>query len=97
MIKIHSISGIITNSSSEVFCVIYSEDIRKVEEVLREVVDKYGYSDPEYDPSIYVNEENSSIEIQIPYSYSPVFLKYGIEGLLNTTIGKDNYSIDYDA
>lgn len=33
-IKIHSISDIITNSSSETFCFIYSEDISKVLKVL---------------------------------------------------------------
>lgn len=32
--KIHSISDIITNSSSETFCFIYSEDISKVLKVL---------------------------------------------------------------
>lgn len=43
--KIHSISDIITNSSSETFCFIYSEDISKVLKVLSPYFGNYDVFD----------------------------------------------------
>lgn len=91
-IKIHSISDIITNSSSETFCFIYSEDISKVLKVLSPYFGNYDVLD-ECCAQIYgpfkKGIEDSYIEIRYSYGYIPSLLEEGLRYIL------DKNNIDY--
>lgn len=91
-IKIHSISDIITNSSSETFCFIYSEDISKVLEILSPYFGNYDILD-ECCAQIYgpfkEGIEDSYIEIRYSYGYIPSLLEEGLRYVL------DKNNIDY--
>lgn len=91
-IKIHSISDIITNSSSETFCSIYSEDISKVLKVLSPYFGNCDVFD-EYCAQIYgpfkEGLEDPYIEIRCSYGYIPSLLEEGLRYVL------DKNNIDY--
>lgn len=91
-IKIHSISDIITNSSSETFCYIYSEDISKVLKVLSPYFGDCDVFD-EYCAQIYgpfkEGLEDPYIEIRCSYGYIPSLLEEGLRYVL------DKNNIDY--
>lgn len=91
-IKIHSISDIITNSSSETFCFIYSEDISKVLKVLSPYFGNYNVLD-EYCAQIYgpfqEGIEDPYIEIRCSQDYRPSLLEEGLRYIL------DKNNIDY--
>lgn len=100
-IKVQSISDIITNSSSEVFCTITSKDIKSIYETLSPLFK----GDPECSPYLDYWEENEydegapeMIQLNIPYSCSgvPEFYKAGIEALLTKYFGEGNYEINYE-
>ena len=100
-IKIQSISDIITNSSSEVFCTITGEDIKSIDEFLSPLFK----GDPDYSPFLYYWEENEydedtpeMIQVNIPYSCSGAyeFYKVGIEAVLDKYVGDKNYQIEYE-
>lgn len=101
-INIQSVSDIITNSSSEVFCTITGKDIEAIADLLRPL---FSDNDPELYPFIdFWNEGEwdegspAQIQISIPYGYEGVedFYKAGIEALLDKHFGENNYSIDYE-
>lgn len=91
-IKIHSISDIITNSSSETFCFIYSEDISKVLKVLSPYFENYDVLDECY-VQIYgpfqKGIEDPYIEIRCSQDYRPSLLEEGLRYVL------DKNNIDY--
>lgn len=91
-IKIHSISDIITNSSSETFCFIYSKDISKVLEILSPYFSDYSIYDV-YCAQIYgpfqEDIKNPYIEVRYSYGYIPSLLEEGLRYVL------DKNNIDY--
>lgn len=100
-VKIQSVSDIITNSSSEVFCTITGKDTKSIYEILSPLFK----GDPELAPYLDYWEENEydkgapeMIHLNIPYSCSEVseFYKAGIEALLTKYFGEGNYEIDYE-
>lgn len=92
--NIQSISDIITNSSSEIFCTItsnYADEIRDIFDKL------FNYNDdPEMCPAVDIDEDGD-VTIELPYDTSSVqeFFKAGIEAILNTKF-KNKYSISYE-
>ena len=97
VIKVQSISDIITNSSSEVFCTITGKDMESIFEILYPL---FKGQDSEFEPTIsYFETENPPyIEINMPYGFDSVttFYKAGLKAFLDLAIGENNYSIDYD-
>lgn len=102
VIKIQSISDIITNSSSEVFCTITGKDIEAIADLLGPL---FSDGDPELCPFMdFWNEGEwnkgspAQIQISIPYGYERVedFYKVGIEALLDKHFGEGNYTIEYE-
>ena len=109
-IPVQSVSDLITNSSSEVFCRISSED--KFDEIWDLLRPLFNNADPELYPRIvdrYLEEEKEYLtveeikalpykwlEIELPYSMSESreFYKAGLEALLSKNFG-DNYSVEY--
>ena len=100
-INIQSVSDIITNSSSEVFCTITGKDTKSIYEVLSPLFN----GDPEYVPFLEYWEEGEynedtpeMVQLNIPYSCSGVskFYKAGMEALLTKYFGEGNYEISYE-
>ena len=108
-LKIQSISDIITNSSSEVFCSISTEDESLRETIFNLLKTILPGDDGEYSPTVRINnswdyetmKEDTSkkvIEIQLPYSHYDCvdFYKEGVLAILEKHFGKDNYTIDFE-
>lgn len=95
-IKIQSVSGIITNSSSEVFCRIDSNCVDVIYDLLSPLFPA-RYSDD--GPVLYRREEDGVeyLEIDMPYHISDCgeFFRAGLEALLDAHV-PNNYTIDYD-
>ena len=100
-IKIQSVSDIITNSSSEVFCTIKGLDLDVIHEILKPL---FPNNDSEMGPTInYWKEgewdDNSEafITIDMPYGLEGVseFYKAGLEAILDKYLG-GHYNIEYD-
>lgn len=93
-IKIQSISDIITNSSSEVFCTITGQDLNAIKDI---IIPLFPNTDSEMGPIAYLNEEDSCIIIEIPYGLDGVadFYKAGLEALLDKYLG-GHYCIEYE-
>lgn len=89
-VNILRITDVITNSSSEVFCIINSEDIHAIYELLSELIPGY---DPEIDASL--DFDGNVIQLRLPYSLCQLesFFKYGIEAILKENF--KNYEIKY--
>lgn len=93
-IKIQSVSDIITNSSSEVFCIISSDTkLEAIKELLKPLFADEGDSD--LYPSTYTNHRGE-LEIWLPYGmdYQTEFYKSGLVAILDKYF-KDNYKIDW--
>ena len=99
--NIQSVSDIITNSSSEVFCTITGKDTKSIYEVLSPLFK----GDPDYAPFLEYWEEGEydedtpeMVQLNIPYSCSGVteFYKAGMEALLDKYFGEGNYEISYE-
>lgn len=103
IIKIQSISDIITNSSSEVFCTITGKDIESIYQVLKPFFPGY---DSEVEPTMNYYEKGEwddedsypQIVIWMPYGFEGVttFYKAGLKTFLDQAIGENNYNIDYE-
>ena len=97
IIKIQSISDIITNSSSEVFCTITGKNIEAIAELLKPLFSEH---DPDLYPCMDFYDEGHPglIQISLPYGYDGIteFYRSGLEAILDQTIGENNYDIDYD-
>lgn len=86
IIKIQSVSDIITNSSSEVFCTITGPDIDTIKEL---VFPLFPNKDSEMGLTASFNDETSCIEINIPYGIAGFegFLKLGLAAYLDKHLG----------
>ena len=109
-IPIQSVSDIITNSSSEVFCIISSDD--HLDEIWDLLSPMFISDDPEISPEIterYLEDEKEYlsmeeikslpykwIEVGFPYSMSNAkdFYRAGLEAILSKNFGED-YKIVY--
>lgn len=92
-IKVQSISDIITNSSSELFCTITSDNF---EEDIKSLLRRLFKSDNcDLEPSISCYD--NAIEVWIPYDYADLseFFKEGIVAILDKYF-KDMYKINWD-
>jgi len=81
--KILSISDVITNSSSEVFCYITHDDRSVLEEIYNTLYDLFGYDqEDEITPVVYI--ENGKVTVNLPYSliYCSAFFEAGLKALL---------------
>ena len=111
-IKIQSVSDIITNSSSEVFCRIESDNhLVKIADLLCDAIGSNSY-DPEYEPvcrlrykedSYWYSEEEEAklpsewVEIEVPYSWSGrEFYTIALPAVLDKLVGENNYKIIYE-
>ena len=101
VIKVQSISDIITNSSSEVFCTITGKDLEAIAELLKPLFLEH---DPDLYPCIDFYDEDEwdeghpgLIQISLPYGYDGIteFYRAGLKAILDQTIGENNYDIDY--
>lgn len=111
-IKIQSVSDIITNSSSEVFCRIESDNhLVKIADLLCNAISSGGY-DPEYEPVCrlrykdepywYSDKEKDKlptqwVEIEVPYGWSGrEFYTIALPAVLDKLVGENNYKIIYE-
>ena len=90
-IKIQSFSDIITNSSSELFCQITGDNLDTINEILSEIIKG---ADSEFDPTIYYNGDY--IDINIPYGYSEIAIKFMKDGLKSILSDYKNINLDFD-
>lgn len=91
-IKIQSFSGVITNSSSEVFCTIDSYNLGKIYDLLKPLFSG------EFDIEPTITIEDETILIWLPYGFegSVEFYRAGLRALLDQHIGENNYKIHYE-
>ena len=82
IIKIQSVSDIITNSSSEVFCTITGSDIDAIKELIFPL---FPNKNSEMGPTASFNDETNCIEIDMPYGIEGFeeFLRLGLEVYLD--------------
>ena len=82
IIKIQSMSDIITNSSSEVFCTITGPDIDIIKELIFPL---FPNKNSEMGPTASFNDETNCIEINMPDGIEGFedFLKLGLEVYLD--------------
>lgn len=101
-IKLQSVSDIITNSSSEVFCTITGKDVESIYSLLKPF---FPGDDSEMEPVLSYYEkgewDEESPEIAViwmPYGFDGVttFYRAGLKALLDELIGENNYSVDYE-
>ena len=97
-IKIQSISDIITNSSSEVFCKITGDNLDEIWGILQPL---FPGTDSELGPVLSYYEDNEwdegvpeNIVLELPYGLESVseFYKAGSEAILKDL----NYNIEYN-
>ena len=103
VIKVQSISDIITNSSSEVFCTITGKDLEVAYQVLKPF---FPGEDSEMEPTMSYYEKGEwddedsppQVVIWMPYGFDGVttFYRAGLKAFLDQVIGENNYSIDYE-
>lgn len=106
VIPIQSISDVITNSSSELFCTIFSDTHLK--DIYRFFKKMLRGGDPEYsisislrrkdeDPDYYEGYPDNWIEMYMPYDYSTAseLLELGVKAILDNKF-KDYYKIIFD-
>lgn len=92
---IQSISDIITNSSSEVFCTITSAEwLNEIYEVLSTVIKTDEFYSEDY---VGICNDEDCIQITMPYHFyeSSEFYKAGIEAVLDKRFGNE-YEIKYE-
>lgn len=93
IIKIQSVSDIITNSSSEVFCTITGLDIDFIKELIFPL---FPNKDSEMGPTVSFDDETNCIEINMPYGIEGFeeFLRLGLEAYLDKYLG-GHYNVTY--
>lgn len=108
IIPVQSMSDVITNSSSELFCTIFSDKhLDDIYEFFRDIIG-VGYSDESlsvhiehkdeyYDEECYKDYPDNWIEIHMPYDYCNVsnILQVGLKAILENKF-KDGYKIVFD-
>lgn len=92
LLTIQSISDVITNSSSEIFCTITSKDIETIYEILKKL---FPGTDSELYPYLWMDENN--IYISLPYGLDECqeFYDEGLKAILYKNNIKD-YEIKYE-
>lgn len=98
-INYHSAVDVITNSSTEIFCQITSDDfLKEIQEALSKILNRGVYISPLYNP-LTDEEDSNCIEFGIEYgdndNLTGDFVNL-IEFYLDSTIGKENYKINKD-
>lgn len=106
IIPIQSMSDVITNSSSELFCTIFSE--KHLDDIYKYLKDLLGYGyygdsvrvslrNKDEDEDYYKDYPDNWIEIDVPYIYSDVsnILQVGMQAILKDKF-KDNYKIVFE-
>ena len=100
-IKIQSISDIITNSSSEVFCKITGNNLDEICDILQPL---FPGDDCEFEPVLRYYEDNewddgvpSHIILEFPYGLESVteFYKAGLEAILKDLNCNIEYNEEY--
>ena len=100
-IKIQSVSGIITNSSSEVFCKITGNNLDEIWGILQPL---FPGIDSELEPVLRYYEDNEwdegvpeNIVLEFPYGLESVseFYKAGLEAILKDLNCNIEYNEDY--
>lgn len=108
IIPIQSISDVITNSSSELFCTIFSEEhLDDIHNLLVDLIGK-GYSDEslsvyleckddDYKSEYYKDYPDYWIEIHMPYDFynASNILRAGLEAILENEF-EDGYKIVFE-
>lgn len=101
VIKLQSFGDVITNSSSEVFCRIYSDRLNEIVEILNPL---FPNKDSEMGPVLHVYEEGywdedstPCISIDFPYGIKgyEAFYRKGLTAILDQFLGSKNYTITY--
>ena len=97
-IKIQSFGDVITNSSSEVFCIITSNRFEELVEILKPLFPGF---DSDLEPTMDIHNRNSdkaSISISFPHGMMghEDFYKQGLTAILDRYIGSENYTITYE-
>lgn len=90
---IKSISDLITNSSSEVFCYITSdteETLKKFYDIIEEML--HYSNDSEYEPTAYY--EDNTIQIWLPYSLFGGCIPFFVEGF-KALAEKNNCKVEF--
>ncbi len=97
-IFIQSVSDVITNSSSEVFCRIDSNDLEIKNQIYQLLKDLIPGDDSEMEPVVemYENEIEVFLPLDVDYCGYTKFYRAGIEAILDERFGKENYSIEYE-
>ena len=93
-INIQTVSDIITNSSSEVFCTIKGRDIEMIKELVFLLLPNKS---SDLGPTADYNEDDNCIEVNIPYGVEGLsnLLKFGLEAYLDKYLG-GHYHIEYE-
>ena len=79
VIKVHSIVDLITNSSTEIFCVVKADTKNHVQKVINEILDECGCEIlRDGDNGLYVNDyerydEETGTDIKMPGQYEIVY------------------------
>lgn len=99
VIKLQSFGDVITNSSSEVFCWIYSDRLNEIVEILTPL---FPNKDFDMGPTLNVYEKGyfdstPCISIDLPYDIigCEEFYRKGLTAILDQFLGSENYSIKY--
>lgn len=111
IIPIQSLSDIITNSSSELFCVVFDTDTQKYKSIIESWFNDYDYgfdveiSDDRYAEECLFGDESEErlpfkgkcliVHVEQHQTVCGEFLKEGMTAMLNKHIGKDNYKVIY--
>ena len=92
--KILSISDLITNSSSEVFCIITPEAKSMVEDIFEVFNNIFGYNQ-EYEVTPVVSRNSDCVSIDLPYDLSQYaeFFRAGVEKIMDDYF--TNFKIEY--
>lgn len=91
-INIQSISDIITNSSSEVFCTITGKDLEEVQSILGALF-KTEYSED----FVRISITDETVEVWMPYNLyeQSAFFKAGLEAILKDLNCNIEYNEEY--
>ena len=87
-IKIQSISDLITNSSSEVFCRINSDDPEIKKQILGLLEDLIPGDDMELEPVVRVWDDEIVLELPNDYWSAAAFYRAGLEAILKEKFGE---------
>lgn len=94
VLNIQSISDVITNSSSELFCtIICNNNSEAISDLLSRI---FKGDDAEFEPTLFTYDDDT-IEVWLPYDYFGLteFFREGLIAILDKYF-KDCYTINWD-